>query len=423
MIADEFNSRIAPKYPVIRDQSLDFADQVYGDLYPNLHKYPATMLPQIGIALLKRLGIREGNLLDPYCGSGSSFTAALEVGITEMFGFDMNPLAVLICQAKFTKVAVEELKDTELQLQKAVLEFAQDDSDLAGLKLPAITNMEYWFSKKVFNKLSILRHFIYRLDNPKIRNFLLVPYSETIRQCSYARNNEFKLYRIKSEELLVFDPNVFDIFFEKLKAAIAIYSNFYLPKLKDNTYIEIQRSQFQDKNRQFNNVLTSPPYGDSRTTVAYGQFSTLANEWMGVDYARKIDGYLMGGKKAKSLYTEGIIRDFILQIYQQDKNRALDVSAFYFDLESSIAAIAKSLKKGGKTIYLVGNRTVKGVQLPTDQFIAEQLEKYGCKHLITYERALSSKVMPSQNSPTNQKGLKVNTMLFEYVIINEKVSK
>jgi len=26
-------------------------------------------------------------------------------------------------------------------------------------------------------------------------------------------------------------------------------------------------------------VVTSPPYGDSRTTVAYGQFSRWANEW------------------------------------------------------------------------------------------------------------------------------------------------
>jgi hypothetical protein len=51
------------------------------------------------------------------------------------------------------------------------------------------------------------------------------------------------------------------------------------------------------------------------------------------------------------------------------------------------------------------------------------LEKYGCKHIINYERALSSKVIPSQNSPTNQKGLKVNTMLFENIIINEKISQ
>ena len=39
------------------------------------------------------------------------------------------------------------------------------------------------------------------------------------------------------------------------------------------------------------------PYGDSRTTVAYGQFSTLSNEWIGFPNSRKIDSQLMGGKK------------------------------------------------------------------------------------------------------------------------------
>jgi len=149
---------------------------------------------------------------------------------------------------------------------------------------------------------------------------------------------------------------------------------------------------------------------------------TVANEWLGVNDARKIDSSLMGGKRVKHLYDQGVLAMAIGAIAQQDEKRALDVSAFYFDLQDSIARIAPSINPGGKIIYLVGNRTVKEVQLPTDQFIAEQFEKYGCKHLITYERALSSKVMPSQNSPTNQRGLKVNTMLFEYIIVNEKIS-
>ncbi len=119
----------------------------------------------------------------------------------------------------------------------------------------------------------------------------------------------------------------------------------------------------------------------------------------------------------------GIISDYINRISKIDDKRALEVSSFYSDLELSISEVAKNIKKGGKIIYLVGNRTVKEIQLPTDQFIAEKFDKYGFKHLITYERALSSKVMPSKNSPTNKKGAKVNTMLFEYIIISEKVKE
>ena len=67
----------------------------------------------------------------------------------------------------------------------------------------------------------------------------------------------------------------------------------------------------------------------------------------------------------------------------------------------------------------MGNRTVKNVQLPTDQFIAEKFEQNGLKHLITYERLLSSKAMPSRNSPTNKTGKTVNTMLYEYIVVCE----
>ena len=50
----------------------------------------------------------------------------------------------------------------------------------------------------------------------------------------------------------------------------------------------------------FDCILTSPPYGDSKTTCAYGQFSTFTNEWLGMKEARKLDSFLMGGKSQKN---------------------------------------------------------------------------------------------------------------------------
>jgi hypothetical protein len=70
-------------YKVIRNTKYDYIGQSYSSSYPNLHKYPATMLPQIGIDILKELNISDGRLLDPYCGSGSSFSSGLECGIKD----------------------------------------------------------------------------------------------------------------------------------------------------------------------------------------------------------------------------------------------------------------------------------------------------------------------------------------------------
>jgi methylase of polypeptide subunit release factors len=378
------------------------------------------MLPQIGIEILKELNISTGKLLDPYCGSGSSFASALECGITEMFGFDINPLAILISKAKYTKISIKKITEVKIKLRNQIFEFIKDEDNFKQLSLPKITNINFWFSQEVLQNLNVIKHFLDQIEDEKIKRFFRVPFSETVRECSYTRNNEFKLYKMKSEAILTFNPDVFGVYFKKVNDAIAIYENFYYPKL-NNIKIDIQYSKFEPSKNTFDVVLTSPPYGDSRTTVAYGQFSTLSNEWAGIDYARKIDGMLMGGVKSKELFLEGMIAEYITEINQENNKRALEVSAFYEDLGHSIDRIAQSINPGGKSVYVVGNRTVKKIQLPTDQFIAERFEKNCCKHLVTYKRALSSKAMPSKNSPSNEAGNTLNTMLYEYIIISEKV--
>ena len=409
------------KYIVERNEKYDYIGQSYATLYPNLHRYPATMIPQIGIDILKELNISNGKMLDPYCGSGSSFVCGLECGIKKMSGFDINPLAVLIAKAKFTKLDIDEIDLAYQKLRNDIFETSKYEKKIKEIKLPEITNMDYWFSEPVIVNLSIIKHCIYNIENTDIQTLFLVPFSETVRECSFTRNNEFKLFRIKPEEILNFNPDVVSYYFKKLNDVIQYYKMYYLPKLNNNISVKIHSETFQKKNEKYDVVLTSPPYGDSRTTVAYGQFSTLSNEWLGINTARKIDSLLMGGKRVNEVIKNGCIAEPISKINNVDNKRALEVSSFYIDLEKSIKNVSNSINKNGKIIYIVGNRTVKNVPLPTDQFIAEKFEENGFKHLITYKRALSNKAMPKRNSPTNEIGKTVNTMLYEYIVICEKL--
>lgn len=377
------------------------------------------MLPQIGIESLRELGIDGGKMLDPYCGSGSSFSAGLDLGFSEMHGFDINPLAVLISRAKFTKINLSLLMTCKQRIRNAVYEFVKKEESLAQSTAPDFYNIDFWFSENVLKNLSIIKHFIDKIKNKGVRRIFLISFSETVRECSYTRNHEFKLYRMKSEDVLCFNPDVLAVYFDKLNKAIEIYEKHYFPRL-DTAEVNIGFTTFQPKENYYDVVLTSPPYGDSKTTVAYGQFSMFANAWLGFEYARKIDEMLMGGKTAKVLYTKGVITESINAVAEASHSRALQVSAFYRDLEQSVALVAKSVKKGGKAIYVVGNRRAKNIQLPTDQFIAEKFEENGFRHLFTYQRALSNKSMPLKNSPTNQKNQRASTMTHEYIVACEK---
>ena len=285
---------------------------------------------------------------------------------------------------------------------------------------PYVTNINFWFSKSVIKDLSVIRSSILKeVEDKKYQALFWMAFSETTRFVSYTKNSEFKLYRMPEEKRKSFHPDVFDLYFKNLNKILSAYIENYLPLLKDQKFYFFKKDFMYEKNK-YDAVLTSPPYGDSRTTVAYGQFSTLSNEWIGFPNSRKIDSQLMGGKKAKTLYNKGILIPFIQQINKIDKKRALEVSSFYMDLEKSIKEVSKSITNKGFSIYVVGNRTVKTITLPTDQFIAEQFEKNGFRHVLTYARSISSKVMPSKNSPTNIVGKKANTMHKEYIIVCKK---
>jgi len=408
------------KYKVERNNKYDFKGQSYSSKYPNLHRYPATMLPQIGIEVLKELDIKSGTMLDPYCGSGSSFASGLEVGLQEMYGFDINPLAVLISKAKFTSIDISEARTQNLTIRSEIYEFLKSENNYQKLHFPKIKNIDYWFSTEVIKNLTILKHFIYKISDENIRRLFLIPFAETVRDCSFTRNSEFKLFRMKPDDLLIFNPDVFGVYFAKLKKVLDIYEVVYFPKLKNGAKIAVEYKKFEPQTEYYDVVLTSPPYGDSKTTVAYGQFSNFANEWLDIDYARKIDSMLMGGKTERKLYTHGIIADYINEIFKISETRAFEISGFYYDLEKSIKTVGQSIKRGGYSIYVVGNRLVKDIQLPTDQFIAEKFEQYGLRHVKTYERLLGNKAMPSKNSPSNKIGDKKSTMSTEYIVICSK---
>ncbi len=401
-------------YLVESKKKYDFKSENHSSLFPNFHRYPASMLPQIGIELFKELNIKKGILLDPYCGTGSSFLAGLVSGINSFHGFDINPLAILIAKARYTKINKKKFSE----YKKNVIESIHQGFDF--LENPCVTNINFWFSNRSIKDLNTIKYAILtEIIDLKYQHIFWTAFSKTVRTASYTRKSEFKLYRIKKEKISEFKPNVFEIFLSSLEKIEGNYFNNYLPLLKDRKF-SLKTKSFCKKERRYNVVLTSPPYGDSRTTVAYGQYSTFTNEWMGIKNARKIDNNLMGGYISDSLYQEGILKKPISKISKIDMKRGLQVSAFYIDLKESIANVASSIQSKGYAIYIVGNRTVKNIVLPTDQFIAEQFEACNLKHLFTYKRKISSKVMPAKNSPTNVPGAKVKTMHEEYIVVCKK---
>ena len=153
--------------------------------------------------------------------------------------------------------------------------------------------------------------------------------------------------------------------------------------------------------------------------MAYGQFSRLSNQWLGLEDFNGVDKRSMGGRRKK------IFKKFDFQpldevldaIAHVDERRVYDVISFYIDYEKSIKNVAKVVKSGGIVAYVVGNRRVKGIEIPNDEITRAFFERNDFMHQLIIVRAIPNKRMPKKNSPSNIVGKTDTTMNYEYIVI------
>lgn len=417
------------KNNTLYEDSWDFKNANTKEYTHCFHSYPAMMIPQVARRIIEIYGGNATLLFDPYCGTGTSLVEANLKGINAI-GTDLNPLARLIAQAKTTKIDSKALDKYLYDFTNYLFSKSFKEEDYSTITLPCITNIDIWFSKSVQYKLAIIfNYIIQKIDNVFIQNFFKVAFSETIRETSNTKNGEFKLVRdkklIKTEDL-----DVFGIILGKLSRNKEGLINFIKVCPQNvvshiysfNTVLSIPYDLVPQESVDI--VVTSPPYGDSRTTVAYGQFSRFANEWLGFHNANKIDNLLMGGRKNNVnnfKFNNDLLNDVITAISNKDNKRAMEVVSFFKDYESSIVNVSATIKKGGVVCYVVGNRTVKNINIPTNKITAQLFEQNNFVHMETIVRNIPNKRMPLMNSPTNIPGQTGQTMKNEYIVICKKI--
>lgn len=411
------------EYTRIFDDSWSFWDADTKEYTHGYHTYPAMMIPQVCRTLIERYR-PEGKfelIFDPYIGSGTTLVEACIAGIDSV-GTDLNPLARLMSKVKTTHYRTNEIRE---QLQEIMFRCSfYSEDQVIDRNFDRISNNTFWYAEDVLLRLSFISQEIERLQSNK--DFFNLALVETVRETSYTRNSEFKRFRMTEANIRKFNPDVFKIFEAKMNRNISGLTEFN--KLTDEAAVRICDFNSSDCipdeiicKGSVDMVVTSPPYGDSRTTVAYGQFSRWANEWLGYANAANIDSLLMGGKKAtEEIFETESLKETLAEIRSINAKRYYEVVSFLNDYWNSIRNVASRVRIGGMICYVVGNRTVKGIQIALDYFTAEMFEKCGCSHISTIVRCIPNKRMPAKTSPSNKPGEKVSTMTHEYIVLLKK---
>ena len=134
----------------------------------------------------------------------------------------------------------------------------------------------------------------------------------------------------------------------------------------------------------------------------------------------------MGGTQYKKGFENSlcspVLRKALEEVCETEENleRAGDVYSFYKDLQDILQTVTKKCRQNSYQFWVVGNRTVKGVNLKTDEILVELGKNLSLTHVMTMDRNISNKVMPSLNSPTNETGKKVKTMCEELIVVLRK---
>lgn len=386
------------------------------------HQYPAKFIPQLARKLLRVFTNQKSVILDNFMGSGTTLIESMLLNSREAIGIELNPFACFMAKVKTTPILPKKLIESFKTIQSEYF-------TLKEFPIHQFFNIEFWFKEKQILDLSKLRNVIVNLSNEEIKNFFFLCMSEVVRKVSLTNHNGFKLHRDKTKLKESFAPSVWDEFETVAQRNIALMKNFYYKTKESQTQVRIISGDSREKQNIEKNsidfILTSPPYGDSRTTVAYGQFSRLSWQWIKNDEKiQSLDENLLGGRTLRDSteileYSKKLKLQY-KEIQLQDPKRAKDVLSFYSDLFQTLQNAYEYLKPNHYFVLVTGNRTVKNIFLRTEIILSELAKKIGFQTEKILYRNIINKRMPDKNSPSNKKGEISNTMLKENIIFLRK---
>jgi site-specific DNA-methyltransferase (cytosine-N4-specific) len=361
-----------------------------------IHPYPAMIADELALALARKYVDRNTRAFDPFSGTCRTLMAAAAQG-AECLGMDVNPLAVLIARAKLNKESpnVEQLLLRSRDFRTHVFQELQLQP---GRKVT-------WFSQQTCTELTQIINWLNSEQLTKeVRTFLAAILSATTREVSYCRKDQWKLHRMPQKRRTKYVSSPWEVFERRLRRATLELDSYEPPTgqvsihLGDSTRSAILRRCVRD--RTFNLVVTSPPYGDSRSTVSYGDVSSLClgvlQHLTGLNIpfisSSDIDEHCLGGRQGDGehdLVDTG--RYWRGGRYNPARSR---VDQFLSDLYRSCAQTVSVMDKKSRAVFVISRRKVGGRRLYLDRFLSDVMDDLGFQFEGMQRRRLEGKNTP-----------------------------
>lgn len=383
-----------------------------------MFKYPCKFIPEIPRWCIKTyLPEKRGVIFDPFSGSG---TTLLEANVNGMdaFGTEIDDIAKLIIKVKTTVLDSKQLSLLEEYYVEITNVINQND---AIMYVPEITNLEHWFLENTAKELGRMKVYIDHIVDEDVRDFFKLCMVSIIKKVSNADDTSPKPY--VSNKIIKIPPTVekeFTSVFHRYKQMVQELS--CVKKMGKTEMIQGDaRSFFMPSGIDL--AITSPPYINA---FDYGRTMRLENLWLATlteEMLREKKSQYVGTekinvKKEKNelgiLKKSALLRTCYEQIIVQDEKRALVVKKFFEDMEENLHCVYRQMNAGGKYVVVIGNSTIRKVNVESWKIIEEIANKIGFETVQYFSYVIQN---PYIRIPRKGMGGKINK---DYVLVLEK---
>jgi site-specific DNA-methyltransferase (cytosine-N4-specific) len=369
----------------------DGEQQELGTRLSRWHPYPAMVADELAVQLAAthvRAGMR---VLDPFCGSGRLLFAAARTPDTRCVGFDINPLACLITEAKAAQ--------PDISIVRQLMREAALAPRTGGKQLVLRGSKVAWLSERAAVELGDIVQWVNKAGLSREELLIVAAcLSSATREAAWIRRSGWKLHRMAAAKREEHNVSAWAVLSRKLAQYLQEESVLRLAgavSIRNASAASIDTSSCG----QFDLIMTSPPYGDSRTTVQYGAASGICldvvSQLNGLDdrfmAGGAIDRACLGGPKERSG------GNFLLRDYwagAADSEPARRASMFLQDYKDVLEKCHAALLPQGSIISIVGRRSLGGYRLKLDEFTRDALVDLGYKLETCVKRRLKQKSVP-----------------------------
>jgi len=402
------------------------------------HRYPAKFIPQLVEKLFDEYVSGEDvKVNDPFMGSGTTIVSAISRGYY-VSGTDINKIAYLITKVKSTPINPDYLKKklseffieiSDLNVYNKVTLF--DHEDITPL-IPQnhIERIDYWFHNDIKLILGKLLRIIMNENDNNIRDFLIVAFSNILKNCSIWLQNSTKPTRdfnkIPSDPIKSIIRQL-----KKMQVNNSIFYNLCPVEIKNNIkkYLNIKVGEAEKQpveSSTIDLIVTSSPYV---TSYEYADLHQLSTIWLDLvddlkEYKSKFIGSSYKNSNLEELKSHIAIK-IVEEMQLISKKFANEIEAFFIDMQEVIKESYRILKSGGRACYVIGNTKLKGVSILNAEVFTEIMssESFEIERII--KREIPSKILPqTRDLKTGRfaKSISSDNLAYptEYIIVGKK---